>query len=128
MTYLLDTHTLLWIALFPDLLSPKVRPLVENSDNDLLVSSATALEIATKVRLGKLPEGAVLETNYKPFTQQLRIRSVPVTTSIALRAGRLSQVHRDPFDRIISATALSENLVLLSKDTLLDNFGVQRIW
>ena len=128
MTYLLDTHTLLWIALFPELLSGRVRELIEDRTNTLLTSSISAFEIATKVRIGKLPEGAVLEAEYTEFLSKLGIGAAPLTTAIALRAGRLAHEHRDPFDRILCATALVENIDLLSKDAALDSFGVRRIW
>ena len=102
--------------------------IVEDGKNQILVSSISAFEIAAKARLGKLPQ---VESLHLEFDQALRDAGfgiVPVTSSMALRAARLPGEHRDPFDRLIAATALEADIVLLSNDSAMDGFGVQRIW
>ncbi|WP_419806074.1 type II toxin-antitoxin system VapC family toxin [Terriglobus sp.] len=128
MTYVMDTHTVIWAIEFPEKLSNTIREIVANENNVLLVSSMTAFELATKVRLGKLPAGEKLHANYESMLLGAGIGTVPVNDSIALRAGRLSGTHRDPFDRLIAATALAADLPLLSADEQMDAFHVRRVW
>ncbi len=127
-SYLLDTHTLIWAIEFPSRLSETARSIVANEDNALLVSSISAFELATKVRLGKLPQAEKLHSEYQALLLGAGIKTMPVDAAIALRAGRLTAAHRDPFDRIIAATALATDLALLSADEALDAFHVRRVW
>ncbi|GAA3759882.1 type II toxin-antitoxin system VapC family toxin [Terriglobus aquaticus] len=128
MTYLLDTHVLIWAIEFPDKLSARARTLIADEANALLVSAISAFELANKVRLGKLPSGEKLHADYEALLVAAGISSVPVSAAIALRAGRLVADHRDPFDRIIAATSLAADIPLLSIDEALDAFHVRRIW
>ena len=110
--YLLDTHVLIWALTEPKRLSPRVRALLEDPDTPLLVSSASAWEMATKHRLGKL-SGA---------------EELPIRLAHALLAGRLPGEQRDPFDRILAAQSLVEGLVLLTTDRAFPSFGVETLW
>jgi PIN domain nuclease of toxin-antitoxin system len=125
---LLDTHTLLWATLSPAFLSQEVAAIIENETNVILVSAASAWEISTKVRLGKLPGAEPLEKDFLDVMVDAGYVMLSIDAGSALRAGRLTSDHRDPFDRMIAAQSLAEDIPVLSMDSKLDSFGVRRIW
>jgi PIN domain nuclease of toxin-antitoxin system len=128
MRVLLDTHALLWAAFRKDLLSARARKLIEAPANEILVSAASAWEIATKYRLGKLPLAQVLVEDFVPRVAAAGYTLLSISAEHALRAGRLPADHKDPFDRMLAAQAIDEDLPLLSSDEQLDVFGVRREW
>ena len=128
MRFLLDTHTLLWAAFDEGLLSPHARRLIQRPGNEVLVSAASAWEIATKFRLGKLNFARALAMNFLPRVTAAGFQLLPISTEHALRAGHLPGDHKDPFDRMLAAQAIHEDLPLLSNDAQLDIFGVRREW
>ena len=128
MRVLLDTHTLIWAKISPASLSRQVAQIISDPRNEILVSAATAWEIATKVRLGKLPGAESLERNFLETIADSGYTLLSIDAESALRAGRLIEDHGDPFDRIIAAQALAMDIPVLSKDTELDAFGVRRLW
>jgi len=127
-TVLLDTCTVIWATLAPASLSPAAREVIAGEENEVLVSAASAWEIATKVRLGKLPGAEKLEQNYLAVMDDAGYTLLAIDTESALRAGRLAADHRDPFDRMIAAQALALDVAVVSPDSLLDQFGVRRVW
>lgn len=128
MRVLLDTHTLLWATLSSASLSRRVAALIKDHANEVFVSAASAWEIATKVRLGKLPAAAALEGRFLEAVEEAGYTMLSIDAPIALRAARLGGEHRDPFDRVIAAHALALDIAVLSLDSKLDVFGVQRVW
>lgn len=128
MNVLLDTHTLLWATFSPSSLSRRAHPIIANENNTVFVSAASAWEIATKVRIGKLPEAERLERNFRAVMEASGYLVMPIEVEDALRAGRLAGDHGDPFDRMIAAQAIARDIPVLSNDTRLDIFGVRRIW
>lgn len=128
MTYLLDTHALLWWWSKPERLSPRVLSLVKDPENRLLVSAASAWEIATKHRIGKYPPGGRIIEEWSTRIQGDRFQELPVSSAHALRAGTLPGDHRDPFDRMLAAQGLLENLPVLSADPAISGLGAPRIW
>ena len=128
MRVLIDTHALIWAATEPGRLTAKAVAAILEERNELMVSAATAWEIATKVRLGRLPEAAGLETNLIDRLGDAGYTLRAITVEDGLRAGRLVGEHQEPFDRMIAAQALSEDIPVISVDTKLDGFGVRRIW
>lgn len=128
MKVLLDTHTLLWATLSPASLSNEAAAIIADESNVILVSAASAWEIATKVRLGKLPGAERLEREFLDVMEDAGYTLLAIDAASALRAGRLTGEHRDPFDRMIAAQALGEDLLVLSRDAQLDLFGVRRVW
>jgi PIN domain nuclease of toxin-antitoxin system len=126
--FLLDTHALLWLAFEQRLLSPYIRQVVSTPENEILVSAATAWEITTKYRIGKLDFARELAVNFIPRVTAAGYRLLPITTEHALRAGLLPGSHKDPFDRMIAAQAIHEDMPLLSEDAQLDVFAVRRHW
>ena len=128
MKVLLDTCTVIWATLSPANLSEEARKVLADPDNAILVSAASAWEIATKVRNGKIPEAEPLERNFLETMAVADYTLLAIDTESALRAGRLLGDHRDPFDRMIAAQALGMDISVVTPDTLLDGFGVRRIW
>lgn len=128
MRVLLDTHTLLWSFISPSSISSEAREILAEKSVEVLVSSASAWEIATKVRLGKLPEAEELERRFVEALEEVGYKLVAIDADTALRAGRLVANHGDPFDRILAAQALALDIPILSKDPQLDLFGVRRLW
>ena len=128
MKLLADTSTLIWWWTDVVSLSARARDLLSDADNVIFVSTASAWEIATKNRLGKLPQ---LENPLGNLPQMIA-RSGYVTLSIsldhALLAGAMAGEHRDPFDRMLAAQSIVDAVPLLSSDDKLDQFGCQRIW
>jgi PIN domain nuclease of toxin-antitoxin system len=128
MRFLLDTHTLLWAFTASSSLSTRARRLLEDGSNEILVSAVSAWEIATKVRLGKLPTGEELISEFSFYLKQLGVEALPISMAHALRAGRLPGEHRDPFDRMLIAQSQAEDIPILSNDRIFDEYHVQRIW
>lgn len=124
---LLDTHTLLWwVGNDPALPAGADRALQEDG-NEVFVSAASAWEVTTKARLGKLTAGPLAQD----FVGEVRRQGfipLPITLDHAQRAGSLPGPHRDPFDRLLIAQAQAENLILVSNEATFDTYGVQRLW
>ena len=128
MTFLLDTNALLWAQVQPARLSEAAARLIADRSNTVLVSAASAWEIATKVRIGKLPHAEHFENRFLHYIAQAGYVLLPIDAEVALRAGRLVGEHRDPFDRMIAAHALQRDIEVISSDPELDSFGIRRIW
>jgi PIN domain nuclease of toxin-antitoxin system len=127
-TVLLDTHALLWAFVAPVSLSREASRILAGETDEILVSAASAWEIATKVRNGKLPEAIALELRFEEALTEVGYALLSIDAGIALRAARLPGQHRDPFDRILAAQALALDIPIVSKDPKLDQFGVRRLW
>jgi PIN domain nuclease of toxin-antitoxin system len=128
MRYLIDTHALLWSFNASPELSLRARRTIENQGNEILVSAASGWEIATKVRLGKLPTGQELVDDFDHYLRQVGFETLPMTFQHAVRTGSLAGEHRDPFDRMLISQAQSENLPIISNDRIFDLYHVRRVW
>lgn len=128
MRVLLDTHTLLWWLDGDRRLSRHARNAIGDDDNAVLVSSASAWEISTKVRLGKLPGASEVAAELPAIMRQQNFEALPIAIAHALRAGNLPGPHRDPFDRMLIAQAQAEDLSLVSNERVFESYGVRRIW
>ena len=128
MKLLLDSHALLWWLLEPSRLSGQARKVVANRQNDIWVSAATAWEILTKQRIGKLPSIGGVAANLFQEIQDEGFQPLGITFAHACLAGSFKQPHRDPFDRVLAAQTLLENLQLVSADPAFDQFGIERVW
>ncbi|MCP3962934.1 MAG: type II toxin-antitoxin system VapC family toxin [bacterium] len=128
MRLLLDTHALLW-WLFDDPKLPETpRGLLADPDNEVTVSSASAWEICTKHRIGKLPAAARLVEDIPGWLKRACFTELPITIRHAQKAGNWPQPHRDPFDRMLAAQSVLEDLPIVGRDDALAPFGVQLIW
>ena len=128
MRLLLDTHAFFWWLSGSNRLSLPARQAIADEDNKVMVSAASAWEIATKHRLGKLPDAEALALDIPGAIAGQNFEELPITVEHAVRAGALPGPHRDPFDRMLIAQALSGNLVLVSIESLFDSYGVRRLW
>lgn len=128
MRLLLDTHTLLWCFNASPSLSARARQLIQDGSNEVLVSAASAWEIATKVRLGKLPTGEELVNSFDFYLGQLGFDELAISVRHAVRAGNLPGEHRDPIDRMLISQSQLENLPIISNDRIFDAYHVQRVW
>jgi PIN domain nuclease of toxin-antitoxin system len=124
---LLDTHALLWWASLDPGLSRKAKKVIANEASEVFVSAASAWEIATKVRLGKLVWPAAAGSVHAYVLGQ-GFRALPVSLEHAERAGQLRIAHRDPFDRMLIAQAQTEDMWLVSNENAFDSMGVRRYW
>jgi PIN domain nuclease of toxin-antitoxin system len=119
---LLDTHVLLWALLSPGRLSARALALLKDPATTVLVSPVSALEIATKHRLGKLAGVEPVIMGYAAHLATLGARELPLLSSHALAAELFAVPHRDPFDRLLAAQAITEGLPLLSGDAMMAQF------
>jgi PIN domain nuclease of toxin-antitoxin system len=126
--YLLDTHALIWWLNDSPELSAAARAAVASEANEIYVSAASAWEITTKHRLGKLALADRLAANVEARVLQERFIPLPVTMAHAEAGGRLEAPHKDPFDRLLIAQAVLEDLTLVSIETVFDAYGVVRLW
>ena len=129
MRYLLDTHTLIWWMTSNPQLSKYAHALIEQKEQNVsLVSAVSAWEIATKVRLGRLSAAADLVQDFAFDIEDQRMKILVITADHAIRAGSLPGPHKDPFDRMLIAQAIAENVPIISNDKALDGYGAQRLW
>ncbi len=128
MRFLLDTHALLWWLFDDPRLSETVRGIVADAGNEIAVSSASAWEISTKHRLGKLPGATLVAQDISGWVERAGFGELPVTIRHAQRAGGWPQAHRDPFDRMLAAQSELEELPLISRDRELEAFGIRLVW
>jgi PIN domain nuclease of toxin-antitoxin system len=128
MKLLLDTHTFLWAVSGDSRLSKKAQAALSSFDNDLFFSPVTAWEIATKFRIGKLPDVEPLINGLSSTLRRLGFQELPITVDHARSAGLLESVHRDPFDRMLIAQAIAEECLLVSNEKLFDAYEVKRFW
>ena len=128
MRILLDTHALLWWLSDDVALTRPARKTIADTRNTLIVSAASAWEIGTKVRLGKLPTADDLADDFSGQLERDGFELMAISAEHAVRAGLLPGPHKDPFDRMLIAQAQAENLPLISNETLFESYGIRRIW
>jgi PIN domain nuclease of toxin-antitoxin system len=125
---LLDTHAVLWWFNGDPSLSPAARSAIADATDAVFVSAVSALEIATKHRLGKLPEARLLSARFEEMTAHESFSPLPITLAHGRVAGQMTLAHQDPFDRLLTAQALLEGLTIVSRDRVFDAAGVSRLW
>lgn len=128
MRVLLDTHAFLWAVLEPEKLSRKARKLLQDPETEIVLSSVSALEIATKYRLGRLSQAQSVVQGYEKAVNGLQAVELGVSRAHAMKAGLWEMAHRDPFDRLLAAQAHLEGLPLLTNDRALAQFPIQTLW
>ncbi len=122
---LLDTHIFLWWLFDDPKLPTGIKEFVKDRNNAVFVSAASVWEIATKFRLGRLPDAAEVAKNVPEWIIRAGFESMPVTAEHAQLAGAWDLPHRDPFDRMLAAQAKLEKMPLATVDILLKDFPVE---
>lgn len=125
---LLDTHALIWWLAGDEALSLHARAAIADEANSVAVSAASAMEVATKFRIGKLAQAALLAQEFEAIVAGQGFAELAITLHHARLAGGMNIAHKDPFDRLLIAQAQAENMVLVSNEALFDGFAVQRLW
>ncbi len=128
MRILIDTHYVLWSALNSSRMPSWSRTLIADLNNEILVSSASLYEISLKVRYGKLPEAVEFESDLiVNIEDRLGYTLLPLEPESMMRAARFDRDHADPFDRMIAAQSIENDLPVLSTDIKLAGFGVRMV-
>ncbi|MBX3502254.1 MAG: type II toxin-antitoxin system VapC family toxin [Alphaproteobacteria bacterium] len=128
MRLLLDTHTFLWWVFADSKLSRRAREAILDEQNEAIISAVTAWEIATRYRIGKLPEASVVANDIVGAIAGEGFTELALSVAHAQRAGSMGGKHQDPFDRMLAAQALLENLVLVSNDRAFEQYAIERLW
>jgi PIN domain nuclease of toxin-antitoxin system len=128
MRILLDTHTIVWVMNDDPRLGRKARGAISSAGNAVYVSAASVWEAATKFRLGRFPEAALLVDNPQRVLAALEIEIIAMSVDHARLAGSLVHRHKDPFDRMLAAQAMLDSLTIASADVVFDSFPVSRLW
>lgn len=128
MDLILDTHALVWLLLGDAKLGSAQRQLIENPENRIFVSAVSIYEIANKFRIGRMPDaGPILklaEENFSTFDWVL----LPINMQHARLAGGLPSPHRDPFDRLLAAQSIRENVPVVTVDAAISELGAMVVW
>ena len=126
--YLFDTHALVWWWTGNPALRPKTRAMILDPGNAIFVSAASAWEIAVKCRIGKWPAAKPAFEQFEDLRCADGFAAVPLTVDHGLLAGSLRGDHRDPFDRMIAAQAIHEDLTVITRDPALAALGCKTVW
>jgi PIN domain nuclease of toxin-antitoxin system len=125
---LLDTHALLWWLSDDPALARTARKIIAETKNTILVSAASAWEIAIKVRLGKLPTAANLVSDFCGQIEREGFDLLVISAEHGIRSGLLPGPHKDPFDRMLIAQAQAENLPVITNERVFEAYGVRCLW
>ena len=128
MKYLLDTHALFWWLYFPELLPPKIRDGLADPDARVFASAVSAYEMSTRHHRGRWPEVQALVGAFEEVVAAEGFDLLPLSAVHAIRAGSYGPEHRDPFDRMLAAQAVTEGLTLVSRDRWLKGMGAEPMW
>lgn len=128
MRLLLDTSTLLWFWLGGRSIAEPVLADMLDRRNDVYVSPLSAMEIANKHRIGKLPGVETIIAGFEAALIADGFLTMPLSNAHALMAGSILAEPRDPFDRMLAGQAIVENLTIVSPDTAFDALGARRLW
>ncbi len=128
MSLLLDTHAFLWWLDGDPQLSPLARSAIADPSTEVFVSAASAWEIATKARKGKLPGAVAVAADMLRAIRSQGFTPLDISVDDAQRSGALPGDHADPFDRMLVAQAIGRGLRLVSNERLFDSYGVYRLW
>lgn len=127
--YLLDTHTLLWATRDNARLGKNALAIIEDANAPVFVSAVSAYEIMYKFQLGKLPEYEYVAENYFDVLRRFAVNELPISAQHAHFAGKIEWTHRDPFDRLLAAQAVADNMTLITNDPALQDLSwVTVLW
>jgi len=125
---LFGTHALIWWLSDDPSLSQSAREILANTKNNMLVSAASAWEIAIKFQLGRIPKAANLVSDFSGRVENEGFQLLPISAEHGIRAGLLPDVHKDPFDRMLVAQCQAEDAPIISNDSVFDRYGIRRLW
>ncbi len=128
MNLILDTHTVLWFGRASPQLSAEALRLIEDPQNDLYLSVASPWEVGIKISTGKLVLDESVDVFFEEQIRLLSLRPLPVSLAHVARVATLPFHHCDPFDRMLVAQSLTENMAIVSADSVLDTYSVIRLW
>lgn len=128
MNLLLDTHTFWWMVNNDPRLPTKIQEMLGSFSNNVFCSDISAWEIAIKSSLGRMPVPEAVDVWYIRQLRASDLTHKPIDLRAIARVRDLPWYHRDPFDRLLAATALCDDLTLVSRDDVFDQYGVKRVW
>ena len=128
MKILLDTNAVLWWFADSPTIPDHIEALIDDPANTILVSAASAWEICTRVRIGKLPSGRALCEDFGGYLQRNHFEPLSITIEHGRLAGRMEGTHKGPFDRMLAAQALIEDVPIITNDAAFVGFGVKVVW
>lgn len=128
MGYILDTHTFLWFASGNPRISGKAKKTIENSRNQIFVSSALVWELSIKTGIGKIEFKKDLDTFISECIRSYNFTPLPITIPHAIQTSKLPEIHKDPFDRILIAQSISEKSPIITSDKYIQKYDVKTIW
>ena len=128
MKYLVDTHTLLWIAGYNPKLSKKAKEIYLNPKNEIFLSIASIWELSIKIGLKKLKLSLPLKKFVDIHILGNNIQILNINLNHLYRIEKLPLHHRDPFDRLIISQAIEEDIAIIGNDEIFDNYKIKRIW
>ncbi len=127
MAYLLDTHAFLWFVSGDKQLPPLAKKTIKDIDQSCFLSAASLWEITIKYQNKKLELGISLKELFE-FADRNQIEIIPINYTHLISLSKLPNHHNDPFDRLIIAQAISEDLTIITKDKLFKNYKVKKAW
>ncbi len=128
MILLLDTHVFLWQILGDERLKHRQKAIVNDTANIVYLSAISIFEMSTKAGIGKLDLPARYQNNLLTIYEDFDFRPLPVTAAQASAAGFLVSPHRDPFDRLLAAQSIVENIPIMTVDAKIRELGARVIW
>ncbi|HAK46008.1 MAG TPA: PIN domain nuclease [Spirochaeta sp.] len=128
MNYLLDTHAFLWWIADHPMLSPPARKLIADTENDIYLSTASVWEIAIKTRAGKLEITEDINIFIADNLQKNSFKILPINLFHSIKISEIPNSHRDPFDQMLAAQSIVENMPILSRDMKIAELGAELIW
>lgn len=128
MTYLIDTHVLLWWLFADKRMSKRAAAILRDPQHRVVVSSATAWEISIKYRSGRLDSAKPLVEDYAGWVSRAGFAELRISSAHAVRAGSWEVDHRDPFDRMLAAQAELEQVRLVTRDAAFGAFPIDTVW
>lgn len=125
---ILDTHVLLWILWRdPKITQTQIAELMK-PDVDIYISAVSAYEIVNKHRIGKLPGAEWLVTNFGLLTRTFTYKPLSISIEHAHLAAKLPEPHKDPFDRMLAAQSIVEDIPIMTTDSQIESFGARVVW
>lgn len=125
---LLDTHALFWWVTDSSLMPARATSAIRDAEGPVYVSAASIFELSNKLRLGKFEAARELVERLDQVLEVNRFTPLPVTLEHAKLAGRLAAPHRDPFDRLLAAQSITENLAVVTADAAIKELGAEVVW